>query len=184
MKWQDTSPVWQPQSMDRLQQVLPGYERPESRPAVEPAPVSILVSSRVCTAIHAHLGQQLHEQGGLLIGEVFGDPAAQAIQVLLITESIASTEFDASAISLRMHSSIWSEARSRLTEQRLIIGWYHSHPDLGAFFSVTDRRTQAAFFSHPYSVGWVIDPVRSEQAWYLGGGSQEISLTQCAVLPD
>ncbi len=42
----------------------------------------------------------------------------------------------------------------------MVVGWYHSHPNLGAFFSGTDRATQRAFFNRPYSVGLVVDPVR------------------------
>jgi proteasome lid subunit RPN8/RPN11 len=49
-----------------------------------------------------------------------------------------------------------------------VVGWYHSHPGLGAFFSHTDRRTQQAFFAHAYSVGWVVDPLRGESAWFVG----------------
>ncbi len=200
MKWQDTSPIWQPQPMSRLRQILSeraALNAPEVLHARfnEATPVSIIVESRVLVAITAHLAQNPHEQGGLLIGEVFGDvigdvisdviseQSGQAVQAILVTESLASTEFDTSAISLRMHSTIWREAGTRLNETRLIVGWYHSHPDLGAFFSATDRRTQAAFFAHPYSLGWVIDPIRSEQAWYLGADSRELDLAYYSVLP-
>jgi len=44
---------------------------------------------------------------------------------------------------------------------------------LGAFFSGTDRSTQRAFFSHPYSVGWVIDPQRNDEKVFVGGDSEE-----------
>ncbi len=200
MKWEDTSPAWQPQDMARLQQIFSDRQILSERnpiansldyhSLINRASVCVLVESSVLEAIHNHLGQTLHEQGGLLIGEVFGggEESGQrkiaSVRVIMITEAIASTDFDASAISLRMQSGIWTEARSRLGEQRLIVGWYHSHPDLGAFFSSTDRRTQAAFFPHPYSLGWVIDPIRSEQAWYLGAHSEAIKPSQFSVLPE
>jgi proteasome lid subunit RPN8/RPN11 len=63
---------------------------------------------------------------------------------------------------------------------RIIVGWYHSHPKLGAFFSGTDRATQRAFFNHPYSVGLVVDPWRNEDAWFLG--PEAASLTRQSVL--
>ena len=63
---------------------------------------------------------------------------------------------------------MWDRARQALRPLELIVGWYHSHPGLGAFFSATDRRTQAAFFPHPYSVGWVIDPELDDEAFFVG----------------
>jgi proteasome lid subunit RPN8/RPN11 len=66
-----------------------------------------------------------------------------------------------------MGTEVWNRARERLGD-RIVVGWYHSHPNLGAFFSGTDRRTQRHFFNRPYSVGLVIDPVRGEEAWFVG----------------
>lgn len=210
MKWQDTTPRWQAQPLAALDERLAGRNlsrsqadqtlqavesspaavesRPaavESRPAaIESAPAAVestrvLIEPDAILAVGAHLGLAPHEQGGLLIGEVFAD---QSSSFILVSEAVASTEFDASSISLRMQSSVWSLARERLDGQRLIVGWYHSHPDLGAFFSGTDRRTQAAFFTHAYSLGWVIDPFRAEQAWYLGANSLALDPSQCEVL--
>ncbi|MCG3201208.1 MAG: hypothetical protein NFCOHLIN_01074 [Gammaproteobacteria bacterium] len=56
----------------------------------------------------------------------------------------------------------------------MVVGWFHSHPNLGAFFSGTDRSTQRKFFGHEYSLGYVIDPIRDEHAYFLGADSEEI----------
>jgi proteasome lid subunit RPN8/RPN11 len=64
----------------------------------------------------------------------------------------------------------------------VVVGWFHSHPDLGAFFSGTDRRTQAGFFHHPFSLGWVVDPVRGEQAWFCGPHSVELQAADVLAL--
>jgi hypothetical protein len=57
----------------------------------------------------------------------------------------------------------------------MVVGWYHSHPNLGAFFSGTDRKTQRSFFSQRYSLGLVADPVRSEEAWFVGPDATALS---------
>ena len=57
----------------------------------------------------------------------------------------------------------------------MVVGWYHSHPNRGAFFSGTDRRTQRALFTQSYSIGLVIDPVRGEEAWFWGPDSIPLS---------
>jgi proteasome lid subunit RPN8/RPN11 len=116
-----------------------------------------------------HLASHREECGGLLLGEVFGDgddPARS--RAVLVTQAVAAEEFASTGISLRMSSGVWERARGRLGPLELVVGWYHSHPGLGAFFSATDRRTQRAFFPHAYSVGWVADPSTGESAWFVG----------------
>lgn len=121
----------------------------------------------------AHLGRREDERGGLLLGEVYaerGDPAA--CRILRVTQAVPAEEFASTGVSLRMATGVWETARARLGDDELVAGWFHSHPGLGAFFSAVDRRTQRAFFAQPYSVGWVVDPLRQESAWFVGPGSE------------
>lgn len=116
-----------------------------------------------------HLRSHPDEQGGLLLGEVYadaGDPARS--RAVRLTQAVPAQEFASTGWSLRMASGVWEDARTRLGIRELVVGWYHSHPGLGAFFSQTDRRTQRAFFPHAYSVGWVVDPLVGESAWFVG----------------
>ncbi|MFX1549287.1 MAG: Mov34/MPN/PAD-1 family protein [Promethearchaeota archaeon] len=52
--------------------------------------------------------------------------------------------------------------KKRRNENLRIIGWWHSHPNLGCFLSSTDLLTQKYFFPHEYQVALVIDPIRNE----------------------
>jgi proteasome lid subunit RPN8/RPN11 len=141
------------------------------------------------------------EQGGLLIGRVTRlnettlNDQFECIEVLAHSPAPDAT---GTALSLRMESTVWQAANDVCVELNAtlnldqsqqqcgpcrVIGWYHSHPNLGAFFSGTDRQTQAAFFNHGYSLGWVIDPVRSssslnlDQAWFIGAQSVQTQAT-------
>ena len=119
-----------------------------------------------------HVGSDSQEVGGLLLGRAFkvdpdGDP------VVLIERSLESLEFRNSAVMLEMHTEVWDRAQEAFEDGLCVVGWYHSHPDLGAFFSATDRKTQRAFFGHPYSVGWVIDPHRVKQKAFVTRDSIE-----------
>jgi proteasome lid subunit RPN8/RPN11 len=108
-----------------------------------------------------HLRGSEHELGGLLIGEAFErlQPNGSRRTVgVRITDAVSGDDYASNAVALRLETSVWTKARGKLVDGRLVVGWYHSHPHIGAFFSATDRRTQRAFFAHPYSVGWVIDP--------------------------
>ena len=131
----------------------------------------VILADDVREEVLRHLRSSQDEQGGLLLGEVFADDehvSVAASRAVLVSRAIPALDFSSSGISLRMESGVWERARLALGPLELIVGWYHSHPGLGAFFSATDRRTQAAFFPHPYSVGWVLDPLRDDEACFVG----------------
>ena len=138
----------------------------------------ILCSDACRETIAAQLGDVLVERGGLLIGSAWShapeDPDAP-LAVLCVEQAVPALEAVATATSLRMDTELWGRAQA-LSAQRgdIIVGWYHSHPDLGAFFSFTDRRTQAGVFRHSYSLGLVIDPIRREERWFLGPRCREV----------
>jgi proteasome lid subunit RPN8/RPN11 len=145
-------------------------------PALSPCAPStpgllVIVTDEIREEVLRHLRSSQDEQGGLLLGEVFADDeqvSVAASRAVAISQAVPALDFSSSGISLRMESGVWERARLALRPLELIVGWYHSHPGLGAFFSATDRRTQAAFFPHAYSVGWVLDPVRDEEAFFVG----------------
>ena len=128
-------------------------------------------------AVLAHLRGRATEQGGLLSGVPYHRPAdacGMPPALVRLVDCVAGQSSDASLYSLTLRASVWSMARDRLEQLQpgqpmcRIIGWYHSHPGFGAFFSDTDRRTQAAFFREPCAVGWVIDPSDDSHAVFVG----------------
>jgi proteasome lid subunit RPN8/RPN11 len=157
----------------------------QAGPTGQGAPLRVLVPGDVRDTVLEHLSRSMDEQGGLLVGEVYTDdagaPDAHNAGTVLLTRVIAALDFQGSGYALRMESQVWERARQSLTAQDLIVGWYHSHPDLGAFFSSTDRQTQAAFFQHAWSVGWVMDPVRREEAFFAGGDCVPLAAAESAL---
>jgi proteasome lid subunit RPN8/RPN11 len=141
-------------------------------PCAPPTPgMLVIVADDVREEVLRHLRGSQHEQGGLLLGEVFADDehvSVAASRAVAICRAVPALDFSSSGVSLRMESGVWERARAALRPFEMIVGWYHSHPGLGAFFSATDRRTQAAFFPHPYSVGWVLDPLLDDEAFFVG----------------
>jgi len=138
-------------------------------------PVVILGASAFDVAWR-HVAASPLERGGLLLGEpLLAAPGDAQPSAVFVRTAVAGLDDDATEYSLRLHAGVWDAARAELKPGEIVVGWFHSHPDIGAFFSATDRRTQAGFFSHPFSLGWVIDPVRREEAWFVGPGSREVS---------
>ncbi|HXD21112.1 MAG TPA: Mov34/MPN/PAD-1 family protein [Vicinamibacterales bacterium] len=139
---------------------------------------AIFFSPACREGILAHLRSERTELGGLLLGSAYvPDDDLRALwgPIVSIDVFLPSERFRSSGVSLSMDAEVWDRARAHIDRGRgIVVGWYHSHPNLGAFFSVTDRRTQRAFFNAEYSLGLVIDPIRRREAWFLGGEAEQL----------
>lgn len=138
----------------------------------------VVARRRVLDEIWLHLSERSVEMGGLLIGNVHDLDDSDSRLVVSVEDFARADCFDGTGVSLRMDTTVWEAARERLGGKRSVIGWYHSHPNLGAFFSGTDRRTQSAFFCNPHCLGLVVDPVRREEKWFIGPDSMELESRQ------
>ncbi|MDR1826976.1 MAG: Mov34/MPN/PAD-1 family protein [Methylobacteriaceae bacterium] len=138
----------------------------------------IVFPDNVRAAILEHISTSWVEMGGLLLGRVttgIGVTADGGRTMLLeITGCVPSIGATGTRTYLTMDTAVWNAAREALHPDEVIIGWFHSHPNLGAFFSGTDLRTQRAFFANDYSIGFVMDWVRHEEAWFLGPMARQI----------
>ena len=147
----------------------------------------VQLAASAIEAARRHLGNSPFEQGGLLLGRLFhdaGQGSDKPLRIIAVSVDAVVPAIDGigTEVSLSIPSSVWNAAAKHKSSEQVIVGWYHSHPDIGAFFSATDRQTQAAFFTQAWSLGWVIDPVRAEQAWFYGAKSQALHADQLQVV--
>jgi Prokaryotic homologs of the JAB domain len=183
MRWRDTSKAWHLNPWPHPWPIAqPGFNNYLTTQGEQPA---VLITSNARAKAYEHLGSATIEQGGLLVGRLWALPAGTQpsaplpdhyAAIICVEHIVPSLVSDGTAFSLRMSAQVWSQANELThTDSSLcVVGWYHSHPNLGAFFSSTDRDTQAAFFSHGYSVGWVIDPTDEDEALFIGAHSLAI----------
>jgi proteasome lid subunit RPN8/RPN11 len=47
-----------------------------------------------------------------------------------------------------------------------VVGWWHSHINIGCFLSSIDIHTQECFFPEPYQIALVVDPIRKEYQFF------------------
>ncbi len=109
------------------------------------------------------------EDMGLLIGDWALDPEGRAFTV---AQELHTGSLDASPASVRFSRKGLEEVAGQLERRgkdQVIVGWYHSHLDLGAFMSVRDLRTQRGGFPHAHQVALVVDPMRCEAASFANG---------------
>lgn len=137
-------------------------------------PPMVIAHLRVMEGIYRHLEEKRIEMGGLLIGGVYDMITSGSGFVVSIEDHVQCQDFKGTGVSLRMDTGVWEAARAKSGSNRSVIGWYHSHPGLGAYFSGTDRRTQLDFFNHPHCLGLVIDPLRHEEKWFIGRDSEQL----------
>jgi len=133
----------------------------------------ILCETKCWADMINHITPHRVEMGGLLIGCTYHSEINESF-ITKCNRAIPAKNHDSSPVSLRMDADVWADANAQLAEKELVVGWYHSHPNLGAFFSGTDRYNQKANFNSFFHVGVVIDPVRDEKAAFTGQDSTEV----------
>jgi len=107
-----------------------------------------------------------HEDMGLLLGDwaldANDDPYAVAMDLL-------TGPLDASPVAVKFKlEGLMKVARDLddLEYPYVIVGWYHTHLDLGCFLSDRDIKTQKGGFPHTHQVAVVVDPMRKQAAAY------------------
>jgi proteasome lid subunit RPN8/RPN11 len=138
----------------------------------------VLVPPTVIAGIMAHLQERNIEMGGLLLGNVYDGLSGGSDFTVNVMDFARSVDFDGTSVSLRMDPDVWERARAQTGQKTTVIGWYHSHPNLGVFFSGTDRKTQRDFFNQSHSLGLVVDPIRLQEKWFMGPDSIELRPSQ------
>jgi len=108
----------------------------------------------------AHTQRNLDaEIGGILLGQVFRSDRGV---VTILAEAVAAARTDAGMGHVTFSHETWADLYQYLESLATdadIVGWYHTHPGFGVFFSSQDRFIQENFFGGTGQVGLVVDPV-------------------------
>lgn len=108
--------------------------------------------------IHA-VSSHGNEVAGLLLGSLRQD-------ALLVSDTATGKQrSSATHVALEDEFLVMAATKyGRLGKRKSIVGWYHSHPDLGCFVSSIDFATQKRFQAlFPDAIGLVIDPSPPEE---------------------
>jgi proteasome lid subunit RPN8/RPN11 len=169
-KLQETEIIWE-ESDDVYQPIVKKLSQFLSEKGISYQKSQIYILEDAFHSITNHLESDVTiEQGGILFGHAYQDPNYDRSYVE-ITAAIPAPATIGTGSHLEFTSESWSgimEYARKKHPQENIVGWYHSHPNIGVFMSATDWRTQRAFFYHPWSVSIVCDPVRQEIGCFLG----------------
>ena len=97
---------------------------------------------------------------GLIIGTFYRDDMG----VYAIADRVVTSRLIANPIRVQFDKDSLEELFDsiELADGESVIGWYHSHLDIGCFMSETDVKTQDGIFGGECGFAVVIDPVRKE----------------------
>eukprot|EP00386_Alphamonas_edax_P006884 GDKI01022303.1.p1 GENE.GDKI01022303.1~~GDKI01022303.1.p1 ORF type:complete len:313 (+),score=129.57 GDKI01022303.1:56-994(+) len=96
---------------------------------------------------------------GLMLGEFIDDYTVRVVDVFSMPQSGNSVSVEAvdPVFQTKMLDMLKQSGRPEM-----VVGWYHSHPGFGCWFSGTDVNTQQSFEQlNPRAVGVVVDPIQS-----------------------
>jgi len=156
------------------QQLLHGIEPTSSQ-------VKVVLSQLALRQIEGYSASDLkRELGGVLLGHATQSGSTTSVHV---SAAIPVRSDDHGPVHFTFNADAWAQLhldRAERYPQLDVVGWYHTHPDLGVFYSADDIVVHSAAFVLPWQVGMVLDPVRSEiclVGWSKNeGGGQERDL--------
>jgi proteasome lid subunit RPN8/RPN11 len=106
------------------------------------------------------------ELGGALLGQAYRHKNGVAVEVKAALPAASS---DHGPVHFTFSADSWSKLhrdRAAHYPNLDIVGWFHTHPDLGVFYSSDDVVVHSAAFTLPWHVGLVVDPLREEAAFF------------------
>jgi len=129
--------------------------------------VQVFVRQKALRQINDHGQSDLSvELGGLLLGSVVKKMDELSIKVMA---TIPVTSLDHGPV----HFTFTADAWAQVNKERLaiypdldVVGWYHTHPGLGVFFSADDVVVQKAAFVMPWHIALVVDPIRKQGCFF------------------
>jgi proteasome lid subunit RPN8/RPN11 len=106
------------------------------------------------------------ELGGALLGQAYrhGERLFVEIEAILPAENQ-----NHGPVHFTFTADSWPALQKAQAEQHPelnMVGWFHTHPDLGVFYSSDDVVVHSAAFTLPWHVGLVLDPVRREGCFF------------------
>eukprot|EP00918_Siedleckia_nematoides_P038784 GHVU01084378.1.p1 GENE.GHVU01084378.1~~GHVU01084378.1.p1 ORF type:complete len:337 (+),score=44.35 GHVU01084378.1:72-1013(+) len=148
-------------SLHNIQQLLSGMGMQEDTDAnLADTSEQVCISSLALLKMlkHGRAGVPM-EVMGLMLGEFVDDYTIRVVDVFSMPQSGNSVSVEAvdPAYQTAMLDMLKITGRGEL-----VVGWYHSHPGFGCWFSATDVSTQQAFERlNSRAVGVVVDPIQS-----------------------
>lgn len=135
--------------------------------ASPPNETLIVMSPQALLQVHEHgISNMRTELGGFLLGHAYEDGDKLHIKVEVALPAVSD---DHGPVHFTFNANSWSHCHAQKEAHYpslQIVGWYHTHPGLGVFYSSDDVVVHSAGFALPWHVGLVVDPVRNTASFF------------------
>lgn len=125
-----------------------------------------------------------YELGGALLGHAYRHKTGLIVEIKAALPAVSA---DHGPVHFTFSADSWSKLHRDRTAHYSnldIIGWFHTHPDLGVFYSSDDVVVHTAAFTLPWHVGLVVDPIRDEAAFFGWANGKLSALAGFYELPE
>jgi proteasome lid subunit RPN8/RPN11 len=154
----------------------PTYRLPQRQPPLankchlhgrSPDRLSVIVSQAALHQLEVYSNSDTErELGGALLGQAYrhGERIFVEVQAILPADN-----HNHGPVHFTFSADSWpalQKAQAEQYPQLDMVGWFHTHPDLGVFYSSDDVVVHSAAFTLPWHVGLVLDPVRREGCFF------------------
>ena len=127
------------------------------------AQACVIMSPQALQAVDVHLlSDTRKELGGFLLGTSYQEDDRLYVE---IEAAVVAHSDKNGPVHFTFTADSWALAhqeREAFYPDLHIVGWFHSHPDLGVFYSADDVTVHTTAFSSLWHVGLVVDPIRRE----------------------
>jgi proteasome lid subunit RPN8/RPN11 len=165
-------------AVERANPVLPVHLW--QTPVAVQAEILVVTHLDVYSMIHEHAVASLpNETGGFLLGYVAFDSARGSWHVY-VDETMPVDPVSQDPVGFSFSWRDVDRVRSyRENQGKALLGWYHTHPDVGVFLSETDlEKTHRILFADPFQLALVYDPLRSRAGYFFWEAPQIIDPSQ------
>lgn len=147
----------------------------EAQPMTAPDGPDVYILQAVLDEVRAHADREKHHEiGGVLLGVIVDGSHP------IVTAAIAGSHMAHSKLSVTFTHESWNEI-NRIKDERYpdlrIVGWYHSHPGVGIFLSGHDLFIHRNFFTAPWQIAVVVDPLAGDWGCFTWHGDELVRET-------
>ena len=144
-----------------------GKMRVEPKGIIQPDDFHLFLDDRILREVVEYSGSDLtRELGGVFVGSIYEH---RGVPWIMIEGYIRALHYVNTAASFRFTHDTWSaitREREQKHNDKLIVGWQHTHPGYGVFLSAMDLFIHKNFFNLPWMVALVVDPKQGELGFY------------------
>lgn len=121
--------------------------------------------SRIC--VHS-VSDLKNEVGGILVGQWCRDENSE--QFVVVEHALPARHTRQSSVYLTFTQDSLVDIHDQIDTNykgSKIVGWYHTHPNMGIFLSHYDTWLHSNFFPEPWQVALVVEPVSGTAGFFV-----------------